>query len=350
MAGPASGGSSSSSGSGCSCPNCPTASCCFSFTISGVGTTACCTAVNANWKVYLDTSFTFYCFYESGITDPCEGFDYWELYYSSGTTWFLSCSEGFYFTCTTFDCNNGGLFTFSGNFGSCTGPFPSSVQVSPCAGSTSSIASSTSSNSSSSSNVISSSSTTSSSSSSSSSIGCPCCCCGSSSSSSSSSSNSTVSPSGILYVNAWYWLPESSDVLNTVELSISSGEGSTGTIYYDATALAPISSTLVEDPNADGYYVWEYTFQLNAPLILSSGTYWLNFQNAVSSGSDPVYWDESSGPSMGYSNELGTIPSESFQLLNPSNVIIYDNLNGSTFNTTAYTINTGYIVSSSFTV
>jgi hypothetical protein len=49
---------------------------------------------------------------------------------------------------------------------------------------------------------------------------------------------------------------------------------------------------------------------------LAAGTYWLNLQNAtLSTGDDPIYWDENSGPSSASQNSVGTIPSESFTLL-----------------------------------
>lgn len=165
---------SSSSSSGCSCPNCPSASCCFTFTVSGVGTGTCCSSSNGTWKVNLDTGFTFYCFYDTGMIDTCNSTDFWEMYDSGG--WQLVSSEEYFYTASSFDCINGGTFTFGGNFGSCAGPFPSTISVTPCGGSTSSAGSS---------------SMSSVASSSSSSMGCPCCCCGSSSGSSTSQGGSS---------------------------------------------------------------------------------------------------------------------------------------------------------------
>ena len=52
----------------------------------------------------------------------------------------------------------------------------------------------------------------------------------------------------------------------------------------------------------------------NGPT-LNSGTYWVNLQNASVPSGDPVFWDENSGPSMASTNEVGTIPSESFTIL-----------------------------------
>ena len=45
------------------------------------------------------------------------------------------------------------------------------------------------------------------------------------------------------------------------------------------------------------------------------GTVYLNLQNAVVNTGDPIYWDENSGPSLAYQNEVGTIPSEAFNVV-----------------------------------
>jgi hypothetical protein len=72
----------------------------------------------------------------------------------------------------------------------------------------------------------------------------------------------------------------------------------------------------------------EYGFELDEvslslPAIqLGAGTYWLTLQNASVGNPDPVWWDENSGsdctspgcPSQAYSNEVGSIPSESFDI------------------------------------
>ena len=65
---------------------------------------------------------------------------------------------------------------------------------------------------------------------------------------------------------------------------------------------------------------------------LSSGTVWLNLQNATVPRGDPVYWDENSGagcnspgcPSQASDSALGTIPSEAFDVVAGSSVSICD--------------------------
>jgi len=53
-------------------------------------------------------------------------------------------------------------------------------------------------------------------------------------------------------------------------------------------------------------------------LQLPAGTYFLRLQNAVVPTGDPAYWWESGGASKAYeSNQVGTIPSESFEVIDP---------------------------------
>lgn len=147
----------------------------------------------------------------------------------------------------------------------------------------------------------------------------------------------------------WFWLTHG-DTLTNVRVTISSGPcagSGCGTTYYQTT-VTPASSTFVTT-NGDGFDVYKYDFALpTAPLFLpSAGTYWLSFDEALSTGNNPVYWDQSSGPSLAFDNSTGSIPSESFQIVNVGQVL-YDNVNGSTFGVTAWTINTGFQASNNF--
>jgi hypothetical protein len=73
--------------------------------------------------------------------------------------------------------------------------------------------------------------------------------------------------------------------------------------------------------NEYGFNLDEVSFSL-PNINLGAGTYWLTLQNASVGNPDPVYWDENSGsdctspgcPSQAYSNEVGSIPSESFDI------------------------------------
>ena len=73
--------------------------------------------------------------------------------------------------------------------------------------------------------------------------------------------------------------------------------------------------------NEYGFDLDEVSFSL-PEIQLGAGTYWLTLQNASIANGDPVYWDENSGsdcsspgcPSQAFSNEVGSIPSESFDI------------------------------------
>ncbi len=100
------------------------------------------------------------------------------------------------------------------------------------------------------------------------------------------------------------------DVLQSVEVSITSSEFG-GTTYFDQT----VSFT------QSGCFSNDMSFNVCAEsgsfpgVYLSSGTYWLNLQNAQVNNGDPAYWDQNAGPSLASNNSIGTIPSESFTIL-----------------------------------
>jgi hypothetical protein len=103
----------------------------------------------------------------------------------------------------------------------------------------------------------------------------------------------------------------------TVDWSITSGENG-GTSYGSGTAS--LTSSFISS-NQYGYDIDKETVSgLNVKL--AAGTYWLNLQNAVTSGGNPLYWDENSGvgckgtgcPSMASESAVGTIPGEAFDI------------------------------------
>jgi len=100
----------------------------------------------------------------------------------------------------------------------------------------------------------------------------------------------------------------------TVDWSITSGENG-GTVLGFGTAN--LSSQFLFT-NAFGFDIDKETASgLNLPVALGSGTYWLNLQNATTQQGNPLSWDQNSGPSQASSNEVGTIPSESFDIFGP---------------------------------
>jgi len=108
------------------------------------------------------------------------------------------------------------------------------------------------------------------------------------------------------------------DTVSAVDWSITSGENS-GTVYGFGTASGNGVSDKFISSNQYGYNI-DLIGVTGLNVYLSSGTYWLNLQNASVASGDPVYWDENSGrgcggsgcPSSASESALGTIPSESF--------------------------------------
>ena len=128
------------------------------------------------------------------------------------------------------------------------------------------------------------------------------------------SSGGTVS--GLTF-GAWTY---AGDVLQSLEVSISSQPLGGGTIYSDQVINFTQSAC---SGNQYGYNVCTETSGNFTGVNLVAGTYWVNLQNAVVNDGDPVYWDENSGvgcqsqgcPSQADENSVGTVPSEAFTLL-----------------------------------
>ncbi len=126
-----------------------------------------------------------------------------------------------------------------------------------------------------------------------------------------STGNSTING---LSFGAWL---TAGDVLQSAEVSISSMPFG-GTSYFDQQVSFTQSGCFV---NNYGFDVCTETGGFAGPA-LGNGTYWVNLQNAVTAGGNPVYWDENSGvgcqspgcPSTGAEN-FETIPSEAFSIL-----------------------------------
>ncbi len=109
------------------------------------------------------------------------------------------------------------------------------------------------------------------------------------------------------------------DILESVEISITSSEFG-GTSYFDGVVSFTQSGC---NANQYGFNVCTATSANFSGPNLAAGTYWVNLQNAQVNTGDPLYWDENSGvgctsngcPSLASVNTVGTIPSESFQVL-----------------------------------
>jgi hypothetical protein len=104
------------------------------------------------------------------------------------------------------------------------------------------------------------------------------------------------------------WLTPGS-LLTSAELSITSGENG-GTSYFDQVVSFTQSNCT---QNRSGYDVCDESAVFQGPT-LNAGTYWINIQNASTTG-EAAYWDENSGPALASENSVGSIPSESFTVL-----------------------------------
>jgi hypothetical protein len=99
------------------------------------------------------------------------------------------------------------------------------------------------------------------------------------------------------------------DVMQSAEVTMTSEEFG-GTTYFDQTVSFTQSNCVA---NQYGFNVCTESGTFSGPSM-NAGTYWMTLQNATVTNSDPVYWDENSGPSSASENTVGTLTSESFTL------------------------------------
>jgi len=106
-----------------------------------------------------------------------------------------------------------------------------------------------------------------------------------------------------------YWDSSSSDLLTTVDMAL--GSTSFGGTPHTLTGVT--NTFLGTNQYGFNLYQADYTF---SPIASSGG--FVTLSNACSTSgcsiSNPIYWDENSGPSTAYENSLGSIPSEAFTL------------------------------------
>jgi len=109
------------------------------------------------------------------------------------------------------------------------------------------------------------------------------------------------------------------DVLQSVEVTLSSQPLQTGTVYFDGVINLTQSGCFL---NNYSYDVCTETGSFT-PTTLGNGEYWVTLGNAVVNDGNPVYWDENSGvdchspgcPSEAKSSLTGSDPSEAFSIL-----------------------------------
>jgi PEP-CTERM motif len=107
-----------------------------------------------------------------------------------------------------------------------------------------------------------------------------------------------------------YWDASTTDVLTTVDMAL--GSTSFGGSFQ---TLAGVTNTFL-GTNSYGYSIFQADYTFTG--LAWSGTGFVTLANACTisgcSVSQPIYWDENSGPSTAYENTLGSIPSEAFTL------------------------------------
>jgi|SRR5664280_1679543 len=124
-----------------------------------------------------------------------------------------------------------------------------------------------------------------------------------------------------------YWDASSTDLLTTADLQL-------GTTSFGGSATTVAFSSTFLTSNQYGYNVYQADASgLNIPWAGGAG--FATLGNACSTSgcsvSNPIYWDENSGPSTAYENTIGSIPSEAFTITNgpgpstpePSSIMLF---------------------------
>ena len=125
------------------------------------------------------------------------------------------------------------------------------------------------------------------------------------------SDNFTLSGASTVTGFDFYTWSYPGDTPTATDWSITSQENG-GNVYGSGSGAA--LSNVVISTNGYGYQINRDTVSgLN--VSLGAGTYWLNLQNAVTSQGNPLYWDENDGKSLASENTIGSIGSESFDIL-----------------------------------
>jgi hypothetical protein len=115
----------------------------------------------------------------------------------------------------------------------------------------------------------------------------------------------------------WTWEFPGDRVLR-LSWEISSSELGGGTIYGQGTALVQDKFIAI---NEYGFAIDKVTLT-GLSVNIPAGSSWLTLDNAVTLDHNPVYWDENSGggcespgcPSHAFFSQVGTIPSETFDI------------------------------------
>src|SRR5664279_2768303 len=107
-----------------------------------------------------------------------------------------------------------------------------------------------------------------------------------------------------------YWDASASDLLTTADLQL-------GTTSFGGSATTVAFSSTFLGTNQFGYNLYQADAS-GLTIPWAGGAGYATLGNACSTSgcsvSNPIYWDENSGPSTAYENTLGSIPSEAFTI------------------------------------
>jgi hypothetical protein len=117
-------------------------------------------------------------------------------------------------------------------------------------------------------------------------------------------------PSNLVSTTIGLWV-FAGDMPSTVDWAI-------GTSFFGSdigSGTSGLSNTF-QFTNSFGDDVYSSTFDFGQNLNgLADGTYYLTLSNATTMFGNPMYWDQNNGPSQAMDSSLGSVPSETFQIL-----------------------------------
>jgi hypothetical protein len=106
------------------------------------------------------------------------------------------------------------------------------------------------------------------------------------------------------------WIP-AGDTATSVTWSITSSPFS-GILASGTVGVLP--NNYINPADGGVYSVYDEYFSI-PDLSLSSGTYWLQLENATTMNNAAVYWDQANGVASAYMGDIDTpVPSEFFQI------------------------------------
>ena len=124
-----------------------------------------------------------------------------------------------------------------------------------------------------------------------------------------------------------YWDASTTDILTTVDMAI--GSTSFGNDIFSGTLSGGTNTFL--GTNQYGYNLY-FLIQTTGRATGAASAYVTLSNACTTSGcsTNPIYWDENSGPSTAYENTFGSIPSEAFTLTGfregtpePSSILLF---------------------------